>query len=46
MTEAFENTDAFAWLTAHAARFGFAMTLPRDNPHGLVYEPWHWVMRG
>ena len=18
------------------------MSYPRDNPHGIVYEPWHW----
>lgn len=38
----FERTDAFAWLTAHAADFSFTMSYPRDNPHGIVYEPWHW----
>lgn len=40
--ESFEHTPAFAWLRAHAADFGFAMSYPRDNPHGIVYEPWHW----
>jgi D-alanyl-D-alanine carboxypeptidase len=45
LTEAFETTAAFAWLTAHASRFGFVMSFPRDNPHGLVYEPWHWMYR-
>lgn len=38
----FENTAAFAWLTRHAEGYGFTMTFPRDNPHGIVYEPWHW----
>jgi zinc D-Ala-D-Ala carboxypeptidase len=38
----FEGTPAFAWLTANAADHGFAMSYPRDNPHGIVYEPWHW----
>ncbi|MCD7100354.1 D-alanyl-D-alanine carboxypeptidase family protein [Stenotrophomonas sp. MMGLT7] len=42
----FERSAAFAWLAAHAARFGFAMSYPRDNPHGIVYEPWHWRFRG
>ncbi|MBS0213112.1 MAG: D-alanyl-D-alanine carboxypeptidase family protein [Proteobacteria bacterium] len=41
--ESFESTPAFAWLTQHAARFGFTMSYPRDNPHGIVYEPWHWA---
>lgn len=40
--ESFERTTAFAWLTAHAGDFGFLMSYPRDNPHGIVYEPWHW----
>jgi D-alanyl-D-alanine carboxypeptidase len=29
-------------LQAEAAGFGFAMTYPRDNPWGIIYEPWHW----
>jgi D-alanyl-D-alanine carboxypeptidase len=41
----FEATAAFAWLQAHAARFGFAMSYPRDNPWGIAYEPWHWRYR-
>jgi D-alanyl-D-alanine carboxypeptidase len=40
--ESFERTPAFAWLQANASGFGFAMSYPRDNPHGIVYEPWHW----
>lgn len=42
LTEAFENSAAFAWLSAHAGRFGFRLSYPRDNPQGFVYEPWHW----
>ncbi|MFC7301423.1 M15 family metallopeptidase [Cognatiluteimonas weifangensis] len=41
--ESFERTPAFAWLRAHAAGHGFGMSYPRDNPHGIVYEPWHWA---
>lgn len=41
----FERTAAFAWLTRHAGDFGFGMSYPRDNPHGIVYEPWHWCHR-
>jgi len=40
--ESFEATAAFAWLAAHARDHGFAMSYPRGNPHGIVYEPWHW----
>jgi D-alanyl-D-alanine carboxypeptidase len=40
--ESFEHTAAFAWLQGNAGRFGFQLSYPRDNPHGIVYEPWHW----
>ena len=40
--DSFELTGAFAWLGEHAAGHGFHMSYPRDNPHGIVYEPWHW----
>ena len=43
--ESFETTPAFAWLQTHACRFGFALSYPRDNPHGIVYEPWHWCFQ-
>jgi D-alanyl-D-alanine carboxypeptidase len=41
--ESFEGTDAFAWLSRNAGAHGFTMSYPRDNPHGIVYEPWHWA---
>ncbi|PKM03530.1 MAG: peptidase [Gammaproteobacteria bacterium HGW-Gammaproteobacteria-6] len=41
----FEHSAAFAWLCTHAETFGFHMSYPRDNPHGIVYEPWHWAYR-
>jgi len=40
--ESFERTPAFAWLMANAAGYGFVLSYPRDNPNGIVYEPWHW----
>ncbi len=40
--ESFESTPAFGWLTEHAGEHGFAMSYPRGNRHGIVYEPWHW----
>lgn len=43
--ESFERTPAFAWLADHAGDFGFVMSYPRDNRHGIVYEPWHWRWR-
>ena len=38
----FEHSPAFAWLQEHAHRHGFRMSYPQGNPHGIVYEPWHW----
>lgn len=38
----FESTPAFAWLQGRAAGFGFTLSYPRGNPHGISYEPWHW----
>jgi len=43
LTEEFETSPAFAWLQENAARFGFRMSYPRDNPEGFIYEPWHWA---
>jgi D-alanyl-D-alanine carboxypeptidase len=44
--ESFEATAAFAWLARHAGTFGFTMSYPRENPHGITYEPWHWCHTG
>jgi len=38
----FADTDAYRWLQAHAANFGFIQSYPRDNVHGIAWEPWHW----
>lgn len=40
--EPFEDTEAFRWLSVHAGRFGFALSYPRGNAAGFIYEPWHW----
>ena len=40
--EEFERSPAFAWLKRHASRFGFRLSYPRRNRHGIAYEPWHW----
>ena len=42
LEEEFENSAAFAWLQANAARFRFHLSYPRGNRHGIAYEPWHW----
>ena len=46
LTEDFESSEAFAWLEENAARFGFSMSYPRENPQGFIYEPWHWAKTG
>ena len=40
--ESFEASPAHAWLQQHASSHGFGMSYPRDNPHGITFEPWHW----
>lgn len=45
LTEEFEQTEAFRWLSENAQKFGFSMSYPRGNPWGFVYEPWHWAIK-
>jgi D-alanyl-D-alanine carboxypeptidase len=45
LEEEFEQSPAFRWLARHASTFGFALSFPRGNPHGIAYEPWHWCWR-
>jgi len=45
LEEVFEGSEAFSWLTQSAGNFGFRMSFPRGNPHGVAYEPWHWAWR-
>jgi D-alanyl-D-alanine carboxypeptidase len=42
----FDNTKAYQWLQANAARFSFEMSFPKDNSQGVSYEPWHWRFVG
>lgn len=42
----FDNTKAYQWLQANAARFGFELSFPKDNSQGVSYEPWHWRFVG
>lgn len=44
--EEFESLPEYTWLQRHAARFGFALSYPRDNPHNTAFEPWHWRYEG
>lgn len=40
----FADTDAFAWLSAYAAEYGFILRYPEDKQMitGIAYQPWHW----
>ena len=40
----FADTDAFRWLSAYAADYGFILRWPEDRQAatGMVFEPWHW----
>lgn len=38
---AFDQTDAYAWLSEHAAKYGYALSYPIGNVWGYQYEPWH-----
>jgi D-alanyl-D-alanine carboxypeptidase len=42
LLEEFDESPAFEWLNAYAGDFGFVLSYPRDNPLGVIYEPWHW----
>ncbi len=46
LDENFARTPEYRWLRRHAARFGFRLSYPRRNAHGIGYEPWHWCWRG
>jgi D-alanyl-D-alanine carboxypeptidase len=46
LEEEFEQSVAFAWLSTNARSHGFALSYPRDNRHGIAYEPWHWCWHG
>ena len=45
LTEAFAESAAFTWLASHALEYGFSLSYPRGNAHGIVFEPWHWCFR-
>jgi zinc D-Ala-D-Ala carboxypeptidase len=45
LTEAFDQTPAFGWLTRKGPDFGFQMSYSKGNKLGVVYEPWHWAIR-
>ncbi|MGD8340958.1 MAG: M15 family metallopeptidase [Gammaproteobacteria bacterium] len=42
LSESFEDTRAFQWLSGNAESHGYRMSYPRGNRFGYLYEPWHW----
>ena len=48
LTQSFENTEAFDWLSQNAYRFGFILRYPEDKTDvtGFSYEPWHFRFVG
>ncbi len=48
LTESFENTEAFDWLSLNAYRFGFILRYPANKTQitGYTYEPWHFRFVG
>jgi D-alanyl-D-alanine carboxypeptidase len=42
----FENTAAFKWLQANAARYSFEISFSKGNAQGVNYESWHWRFIG
>lgn len=45
LTAAFENTEAYKWLTENAHDYGFTLSYPSGNAY-YVFEPWHWRFVG
>ncbi len=44
LSQEFENTKAFAWLSEHAWRYGYILRYPKDKEDitGVDYAPWHY----
>lgn len=42
---AFDRTEAFAWLEDNAYKYGFILSYPAGNSF-YQYEPWHWRFVG
>ena len=44
LSESFENTAQFKWLSEHAEEYGFILRYQKDkiSQTGIMYEPWHY----
>lgn len=45
LTTDFETSEAYAWLTKNAYRYGFILSYPKGNAY-YQFEPWHWRFVG
>jgi LAS superfamily LD-carboxypeptidase LdcB len=45
LTQVFDKSPEFTWLTNNAYRYGFILSYPKNNNY-YVYEPWHWRFVG
>ena len=48
LTEEFERSEAFEWLSVNAYKFGFILRYPKtkEDLTGYSYEPWHYRFVG
>jgi zinc D-Ala-D-Ala carboxypeptidase len=46
LSQSFDQTSAFRWLSDHAAQYSFEISFTRNNFQGVSYEPWHWRFVG
>jgi D-alanyl-D-alanine carboxypeptidase len=48
LDESFEETEAFAWLSKNAHKYGFILRYPKDKTDitKYSYEPWHYRFVG
>ena len=48
LDESFEETEAFAWLSQNAHKYGFILRYPKDKTDitKYSYEPWHYRFVG
>lgn len=48
LTEDFENTDEFKWLSENADKYGFILRYlkGKESITGIEYEPWHYRFVG
>lgn len=48
VTDDFENTDEFRWLSENSWKYGFILRYPKEDEEttGYIYEPWHYRFVG